>query len=194
LVDRVGRLHWPVAQSARAAGVCRQTAHKWLNRFRESGAKGLQDRSCRPKRLPSRTAPKLVRRMVQLRRRRKTGWEIAQELDVLHLVQALSGRRPEALEERTPRPRARLESDSESKAMSLGWGDGRLEGDMGLSPMASRHPTRASNPRTRVQMLREPEVCPARSLAKVGYLPAPPCSVSRASWLGRTGANAENAR
>jgi hypothetical protein len=30
--------------------------------------------------------------------------------------------------------------------MSLGWGDGRLEGDMGLSLMASRYPTRATNP------------------------------------------------
>ncbi len=30
--------------------------------------------------------------------------------------------------------------------MSLGWCDGRLEGDMGLSPMASRHPTRAIIP------------------------------------------------
>lgn len=82
LVDRVARLHWPVAKAARAAGVSRQTAHKWLNRFREAGDEGLRDRSCRPKSLPSRTARKLIRRMVQLRRRRKTGWEIAQELDV----------------------------------------------------------------------------------------------------------------
>ena len=82
LVDRVVRLQWPVAKAARAAGVSRQTAHKWLNRFRESGDEGLQDRSCRPKSLPSRTARKLIRRMVQLRRRRKAGWEIARELDV----------------------------------------------------------------------------------------------------------------
>jgi len=82
LVDRVVRLQWPVAQAARAAGVSRQTAHKWLNRFRESGDEGLQDRSCRPKSLPRRTASKLIRRMVQLRRRKKAGWEIAQELDV----------------------------------------------------------------------------------------------------------------
>ena len=60
----------------------RQTAHKWLNRFEEAGDAGLEDRSCRPKSLPSRTARKLVRRMVQLRRRRKAGWEIARELDV----------------------------------------------------------------------------------------------------------------
>ena len=41
LVDRVVRLQWPVAKAARAAGVSRQTAHKWLNRFRESGDEGL---------------------------------------------------------------------------------------------------------------------------------------------------------
>ena len=82
LVDRVTRFHWPVAKAARAAGVSRQTAHKWLNRFEEAGDEGLEDRSCRPKSLPSRTARKLIRRMVQLRRRRKAGWEIAQELDV----------------------------------------------------------------------------------------------------------------
>ena len=82
LVDRVERLHWPVAKAARAAGVSRQTAHKWLNRFRETGAEGLQDRSCRPKSLPRRTSRKLVYRMIQLRRRRKAGWEIARELDM----------------------------------------------------------------------------------------------------------------
>jgi len=82
LVDRVLRRHWPVAEAARAAGVSRQTAHKWLNRFRESGDAGMQDRSCRPKSLPTRTARQLIRRMVQLRRRKKAGWEIARELDV----------------------------------------------------------------------------------------------------------------
>ena len=82
LVDRVERLRWPVAKAARAAGVSRQTAHKWLNRFKEAGVEGLEDRSCRPKSLRSCTARRLVRRMVQLRRRRKAGWEIAQELDV----------------------------------------------------------------------------------------------------------------
>jgi transposase InsO family protein len=82
LVDRVLRRHWSVAEAARAAGVSRQTAHKWVNRFKEAGDAGLEDRSCRPKSLPSRTARKLIRRMVQLRRRRKAGWEIAQQLDV----------------------------------------------------------------------------------------------------------------
>ncbi len=82
LVDRVQKQSWPVAKAARAAGVSRQTAHKWLNRFREGGTKSLEDRSCRPKRLPRLTSRKLVRRMVQLRWRRKAGWEIAREMGV----------------------------------------------------------------------------------------------------------------
>ena len=82
LVDRVERLSWSVARAAREAGVSRQTVHKWLNRFREGGDESLQDRSSRPKHLPTRTPRKLIRRMVQLRRRRKAGWEIAQELDI----------------------------------------------------------------------------------------------------------------
>ena len=82
LVDRVERLSWPVSRAAREAGVSRQTVHKWLNRFREGGDEGLGDRSSRPKHLPTRTPRKLIHRMVQLRRRRKAGWEIAQELDM----------------------------------------------------------------------------------------------------------------
>ena len=82
LVRRVLKQNWPVAKAARAAGVSRQTAHKWLNRFKEGGQEALEDRSCRPKSLPRRTSPRMVRRMVRLRRRRKAGWEIARELDV----------------------------------------------------------------------------------------------------------------
>lgn len=82
LVRRVLKQKWPVAKAARAAGVSRQTAHKWLNRFKEGGREALEDRSCRPKSLPGRTPPRVVRRMVQLRRRRKAGWEIARELGV----------------------------------------------------------------------------------------------------------------
>lgn len=37
LVERVCNQDWPVARAARAAGVSRQTAHEWLNRFKEEG-------------------------------------------------------------------------------------------------------------------------------------------------------------
>jgi transposase InsO family protein len=62
--------------------VSRQTAYKWLNRFKEAGESGLQDRSCRPHRIPFRTPRKLIRRMEQLRYRRKAAWEISQQLGV----------------------------------------------------------------------------------------------------------------
>jgi transposase len=82
LVDRVERLGWPVARVARAAGVSRQTVYKWLNRFREGGRRGLEDRSSRPHRIPVQTPAQAIRRMAQLRRRRKAGWEISQETGV----------------------------------------------------------------------------------------------------------------
>ncbi len=71
-----------MAEAARAAGVSRQTAYKWLNRFEGAGQAGLRDRSSRPRRIPIQTPRKTLRRMEQLRRRRKPAWEISQELEV----------------------------------------------------------------------------------------------------------------
>ena len=82
LIERVRRQGFPVARAAREAGVSRQTAYKWLARFDAAGAEGLSDRSSRPRRIALRTAPRLVRRMEQLRRRKKAAWEIALELGV----------------------------------------------------------------------------------------------------------------
>ena len=82
LVRRVREQNWTVAAAASAAGVSRRTAHKWLRRYEEEGSAGLRDRSSRPRRIPRRTPQKLVRRIEQLRRRRKAGWEIGQELGV----------------------------------------------------------------------------------------------------------------
>ena len=82
LVERVNERGVPVARAAREAGVSRQTAYKWLARFEAEGVAGLQDRSCRPHRIPTRTPRRLVERMGRLRRRRKPAWEIALELGV----------------------------------------------------------------------------------------------------------------
>jgi transposase InsO family protein len=71
-----------VREVAAGAQVSRQTLYKWIHRFRSEGLGGLQDRSSRPRRIPIRTARSVVRRMEQLRRRRKAGWEIAYELGV----------------------------------------------------------------------------------------------------------------
>jgi transposase InsO family protein len=54
LVDRIEALAWPVAHAAEAAGVSRQTAYRWLARWRAEGEAGLEDRSSRPHRCPTR--------------------------------------------------------------------------------------------------------------------------------------------
>ncbi len=82
LVQRVRKKRWPVARAAREAGVSRPTAYKWLNRFDSEGEAGLQDRSSRPHRIPKRTPRKAIRRMAQLRRRRKAAWEISLETGI----------------------------------------------------------------------------------------------------------------
>ncbi len=82
LVQRIHEQGWSVIDAAEAAGVSRQTAYKWLRRYGEQGEKGLQDRSCRPHRIPVCTSRQTLRRIEQLRRRRRAGWEISQELGV----------------------------------------------------------------------------------------------------------------
>lgn len=71
-----------VREVAAGAQVSRQTLYKWIRRFRSEGIAGLQDRSSRPRRIPVRTPRQALRRMEQLRQRRKAGWEIAQELGI----------------------------------------------------------------------------------------------------------------
>ncbi len=82
LVRRVRDENWPVKRAAEAAGVSRQTAHKWLNRYDEVGDGSLGDRSSRPHRVARKTPPAAIRRMAKLRRRRKAAWEISQETGV----------------------------------------------------------------------------------------------------------------
>jgi transposase InsO family protein len=56
----------------------RQSASKWVRRYRESGVAGLHDRSSRPHRSPRCVLPELVERVERLRRERWTGVRIAQ--------------------------------------------------------------------------------------------------------------------
>lgn len=46
----------------------RQSAGKWVKRYRELGVEGLADRSSRPHRLPTQTSPEVVLRVEQMRR------------------------------------------------------------------------------------------------------------------------------
>jgi len=56
LVDRVRQQGWAVAHAAKAMGISRQCAHRWVTRFDAEGEAGLIDRSSRPRSSPHRTA------------------------------------------------------------------------------------------------------------------------------------------
>lgn len=80
LVRRVRDEGWTARRAAKAAGISVRTVRKWLARFKAEGRKGLEDRSSRPHRSPRKTPPRTVKRIERLRRRRRTGWEIAEQL------------------------------------------------------------------------------------------------------------------
>jgi transposase InsO family protein len=67
---------------ASLVGVCPRTVRKWLKRYREEGPAGLVDRSSRPHRLHRPTPQSIAERIGELRRRRWTGKQIAQETGV----------------------------------------------------------------------------------------------------------------
>ena len=71
-----GRLS--LCEAAASHGLSRQSAGKWVRRYRESGVSGLRDRSSRPVRLRQPTLPEQVARVEALRRERWTGVRIAQ--------------------------------------------------------------------------------------------------------------------
>lgn len=78
LVERIQIEGRSVTEAAEAAGVSERTARKWLARHRQEGPAGLWDRSSRPARMPTRTAPERERAILALRATRMTGAEIAE--------------------------------------------------------------------------------------------------------------------
>lgn len=73
----------PVAHAARAMGISRQSAHRWVARFDSEGEAGLVDRSSRPHHMPTRTAPEVEELVIaaRLEHRRGPDW-IGPELGV----------------------------------------------------------------------------------------------------------------
>lgn len=69
-----------VAEAAERAGWSERTAYKWLRRWREEGEAGLEDRRCGPRRARNRTLGRKVEKILILRRKRQTSWEIAERL------------------------------------------------------------------------------------------------------------------
>jgi transposase InsO family protein len=68
-----------LAAAAAAANVSMKTAAKWVGRYRQLGAAGLMDRSCRPRHLRRPTKPEQVALIESLRRQRWTGLRISQQ-------------------------------------------------------------------------------------------------------------------
>jgi transposase InsO family protein len=67
-----------LGEAAAERGLSRQSASKWVHRYRAMGAAGLADRSSRPHRSPRQSSAAIAERVGQLRRERKTGVQIAQ--------------------------------------------------------------------------------------------------------------------
>lgn len=73
LAERVELEGWAVARAAEAAGVSRQTATKWVRRYRAEGPAGLEDRSSAPHRLPRALLAEEVQRIIEARMRLRVG-------------------------------------------------------------------------------------------------------------------------
>jgi transposase InsO family protein len=73
LVQRVRQQGMPVAHVAKAMGVSRQCAHRWVARFDSEGQAGLHDRSSRPHRMPTRTSERVEELVVAARREHRRG-------------------------------------------------------------------------------------------------------------------------
>lgn len=81
LVQRVAVAGWPVTVAAASMGVSRETAYRWLRRFRAEGRAGLVDGSSRPCRSPRQTPMQVEDRVVALRVEQRwgphrIGWEL----------------------------------------------------------------------------------------------------------------------
>jgi transposase InsO family protein len=90
IVERV-EVGWTVAQTARAAGVSRQTASKWVNRFRRSGPDALRDADSRPRHTRPRVGRDVVKRIIKARLRFRRGphflgWMLGLAGSTVHVV------------------------------------------------------------------------------------------------------------
>jgi transposase InsO family protein len=73
LVQRVREEGWAVAHAAKAMGISRQCAHRWLARYDSHGVAGLGERSSRPHTCPRRTPAQVEQRILNCRRKHRRG-------------------------------------------------------------------------------------------------------------------------
>jgi transposase InsO family protein len=64
---------WPIVRAAERYEVSWPTAKRWAERYRTYGAAGMVDRSCRPRRSPSKTPQPMVRKIVHVRLKQRLG-------------------------------------------------------------------------------------------------------------------------
>jgi transposase InsO family protein len=106
---------WPVAHAAEAMGISRDRAYVWWRRYQEEGLAGLEDRSSRPHRCPTRTKASAERRILTLRQKRGLGPAriagiVQMHPSTVHRVLARHGRsRLGDLDRATRRPIRRIE-------------------------------------------------------------------------------------
>ncbi len=117
LVERVVVKGWPVAIAAESMGVSRETAYRWVRRFRAEGRAGLVDRSSRPHRFPNQTPADVEDRVCELRRARRWGphriaWALGMPRSTVERVLRRRGlRRLDAIDGPTRRIVRRYERD-----------------------------------------------------------------------------------
>jgi transposase InsO family protein len=73
LAELIVESGWTYAAAAKMFMVAPRTARKWANRYRVEGRAGMADRSSRPRVSPAKTAPAMMRRIVDLRWRHRLG-------------------------------------------------------------------------------------------------------------------------
>lgn len=73
LVSRVRDEGQAVAHVAKAMGISRQCAHRWVARYDAEGDTGLQDRCSRPHTMPTRTSPDDEQRVLDARLEHRKG-------------------------------------------------------------------------------------------------------------------------
>jgi len=96
LVQRVVVAGWPVTVAAASMGVSRETAYRWLRRFRAEGRAGLADGSSRPCRSPRQTPTEMEDRVCALRvgmlwGPHRIGWELGMPRSTVARVLRLRG-------------------------------------------------------------------------------------------------------
>ena len=73
LVARVREQGWAIDHAAKAMGISRQCAHRWIDRFDAEGLAGMVDRSSRPHHCPNQTAGNVEDQVLAARKGHRRG-------------------------------------------------------------------------------------------------------------------------